>query len=149
MSCISRAIRARSAAAPRRPSWSRSNSSRAARSCSVATSARRWQRDTVVHRQLGERYHEVSELAELLRRDVVRASSVVENVNSRLRNYLFLRKEVGQGSLELLRFYLNHHRFLRSERSEREGKSPAELLSGQEHGHWLEMLGYQLFHQSA
>jgi len=114
-----------------------------------ATSARRWQRDTVVHRQLGERYHEVSELAELLRRDVVRASSVVENVNSRLRNYLFLRKEVGQGSLELLRFYLNHHRFLRSERSEREGKSPAELLSGQEHGHWLEMLGYQLFHQSA
>ena len=33
MSCISRAIRARSAAAPSRPSWSRSNSSRAARSC--------------------------------------------------------------------------------------------------------------------
>jgi hypothetical protein len=113
------------------------------------TSSRRWQRDAVVHRQLGERYHEVSALAELLRRDVVRASSVVENVNSRLRNYLFLRKEVGQGYLELLRFYLNHHRFLRSEHSEREGKSPAELLSGQEHSHWLEMLGYQLFRRSA
>jgi hypothetical protein len=113
------------------------------------TSPRRWQRDAVLHRQLGERYHEVSGLVAVLRRDVVRASSVVENVNSRLRNYLFLRKEVGQGSLELLRFYLNHHRLLRSAHGEREGKSPAELLSGQEHGHWLEMLGYQLFRRSA
>lgn len=113
------------------------------------TSPRRWQRDAVLHQQLGERYHELSRLAEVLRRDVVRASSVVENVNSRLRNYLFLRKEVGQGSLELLRFYLNHHRFLRSEHGEREGKSPAELLSGREHGHWLEMLGYQMFRRAA
>lgn len=113
------------------------------------TSPRRWQRDAVLHQQLGERYHELSPLAEVLRQGVVRASSVVENVNSRLRNYLFLRKEVGQGYLDLLRFYLNHHRFLRSEHGEREGKSPAELLSGQEHGHWLEMLGYQLFRRAA
>jgi hypothetical protein len=113
------------------------------------TSARRWQRDAVLHRQLAERYHELSGLVEVLRRDVVRASSVVENVNSRLRNYLFLRKEVGQGYLELLRFYLNHHRFMRSEHPEREGKSPAELLSGQEHSHWLEMLGSQLFRRAA
>jgi hypothetical protein len=113
------------------------------------TSPRRWQRDAVLHQQLGERYRELSPLVEVLRQGVVRASSVVENVNSRLRNYLFLRKEVGQGYLELLRFYLNHHRFLRSEHGEREGKSPAELLSGQEHSHWLEMLGYQLFRRSA
>ena len=46
MSCISRAIRARSAAAPSRPSWSRSNSSRAARSCSDASSARRCRIET-------------------------------------------------------------------------------------------------------
>jgi hypothetical protein len=115
----------------------------------AATSPRRWQRDAVLHRQLAERYHELSELVVVLRQGVVRASSVVENVNSRLRNYLFLRKEVGQGYLELLRFYLNHRRFLRSEHSEREGKSPAELLSGQEHSHWLEMLGYQMFRRSA
>jgi hypothetical protein len=113
------------------------------------TSWRRWRSDAVLHQQLGERYHEVSPLVEALREGVFRASSVVENVNSRLRNYLFLRKEVGQGYLELLRFYLNHHRFLRSEHPERAGKSPAELLSGQKHGHWLEMLGYQLFRRAA
>jgi hypothetical protein len=36
-------------------------------------------------------------------------------------------------------------RFLRSEHPERVGKSPAELLSGQSHPHWLQMLGFTLF----
>jgi hypothetical protein len=45
----------------------------------------------------------------------------------------------------LLQFFLNHRRFLRSERPERVGKSPAELLSGSAHPHWLEMLGYVRF----
>ena len=112
-------------------------------------SAARWRRDAELHRRLGERYHQVSELVEELRAGVVRASSVVENVNSRLRNYFFLRKEVGQGYLELLRFFLNHRRFLRSEHPERVGKSPAELLTGEAHAHWLEMLGYSPFSRAA
>jgi hypothetical protein len=112
------------------------------------TSTQRWQRDATLRRHLGERYHELSPLVAALRDEVVRASSGVENVNSRLRNYFFLRKEVGQGYLELLRFFLNHRRFLRSEHVERVGKSPAELLSGAGHSHWLEMLGYQLFRRA-
>lgn len=114
-----------------------------------ATSGARWQRDQTLRQRLGARYHEVSLWVAELRRGVVRASSVVENVNSRLRSYFFLRKEVGQGYLELLRFFLNHRRFLRSEHAERVGRSPAELLSGAAHGHWLELLGYQLFRQAA
>jgi hypothetical protein len=113
------------------------------------TSQHKWQRDAALRQRLGGRYHELSQLTATLRGGVVRASSVVENVNSRLRNYFFLRKEVGQGYLELLRFFLNHRRFLRSEHAERVGKSPAELLSGQEHSHWLELLGYQLFRRAA
>jgi len=112
------------------------------------TSQQRWQRDALLHEQLGERYHALAGLVQELRDGVVRASSVVENVNSRLRNYFFLRKEVGQGYLELLRFFLNHRRFLRSEHAERVDKSPAELLNGQEHEHWLELLGYQLFRRA-
>ena len=64
---------------------------------------------------------------------VVRASSVVENLNSRLRNYFFLRRQLGPDYLALLQFFLNHRRFLRSEHAERVGKSPAELLTGQSH----------------
>ena len=40
----------------------------------------------------------------------VRASSVVENLNSRLRNYFFLRRHLGPDYLQLLQFFLNHRR---------------------------------------
>jgi hypothetical protein len=109
------------------------------------TDGRRWRREGALRGQLGERYETLFGQVEVLRAGVARASSVVENVNSRVRNYLFLRKAVGGSYLELLRFFLNHRRFLRSEHAERVGKSPAELLSGQEHPHWLGMLGYQPF----
>ena len=45
----------------------------------------------------------------------------------------------------LLQFFLNHRRFLRSEHPKRVGRSPAELLHGEAHPHWLEMLGYSRF----
>jgi len=74
----------------------------------------------------------------------VRASSIVENFNSRLRSYFFLRRHLGPDYLKLLQFTLNHRRFLRSEHPERVDKSPAELLTGQPHPHWLDMLGFTL-----
>ena len=80
-----------------------------------------------------------------MRRGTVRARSLVENVNSRLRSYFFLRRHRGNDYLALLQFFLNHRRFPRSQRPERAGKSPAELRTGQSHRHWLELLGYQRF----
>jgi hypothetical protein len=111
--------------------------------------SRRWQREATHRQQLGARYYGLSEAVEELAVQVVRASSLVENVNSRLRTYFFLRRQLGPDYLELLRFFLNHRRFQRSEHEERVGKSPAELLSEQEHEHWLEMLGYQPFRRAA
>jgi hypothetical protein len=112
-------------------------------------SQRRWQREAVLRGQLGGRYHPVSEAVEEVASRTVRASSLIENLTGRLRNYFFLRRHLGPDYLALLQFFLNHRRFLRSERPEREGKSPAELLTGQEHSHWLELLGYQRFRQAA
>jgi hypothetical protein len=109
----------------------------------------RWRREQALRVRLGARYHELSGLVEQLRAGVVRASSLVENLNSRLRNYFHLRREIGGGYLELLRFFLNHRRLLRSERPWRAGHSPAELLSGQEHEHWLELLGYTRYRRTA
>jgi hypothetical protein len=40
----------------------------------------------------------------------------------------------------LLRFYLNHRRYTRRHHPERAGKSPYELLRGQPHPFWLDML---------
>jgi hypothetical protein len=105
----------------------------------------RWQKEAVLRQQLRGRFYPLSESLKHLAGEVVRASSLVENLNSRLRAYFFLRRHLGPDYLELLRFFLNHRRFLRSERPERVGKSPAELLTGTTHPHWLEMLGYQQF----
>jgi len=105
----------------------------------------RWSRDAALRERLGGRYFAISVAVAELAEHTVRASSVIENLNSRLRNYFFLRRHLGPDYLALLQFFLNHRRFLRSRRPERVGKSPAELLTGQMHPHWLEMLGYTRF----
>jgi hypothetical protein len=105
----------------------------------------RWSREAALREQLGPRFFAVSVAVVELADQTVRASSVIENLNSRLRSYFFLRRHLGPDYLTLLQFFLNHHRFLRSERPQRIGKSPAELLTGQPHPHWLEMLGYTRF----
>lgn len=102
----------------------------------------RWQKESVLRERLRGRFHVIEQAVRALSEQVVRASSIIENINSRLRNYFFLRRQIGSGYLELLQFFLNHRRFLRSERPERVDKSPAELLTGRPHPHWLEMLGY-------
>jgi len=107
--------------------------------------ATRWQRLAVLQSQLSSRYFPLSVAIVEMARQTVRASSLVENLNSRLRNYFFLRRHLGPDYLALLQFFLNHRRFVRSERPERAGKSPTELLSGSSHPHWLEMLGYVRF----
>jgi hypothetical protein len=111
--------------------------------------SRRWRREAAHRQQLGSRYHGLVEAVKELAASVVRASSLVENVNSRLRTYFFLRRQLGADYLELLRFFLNHRRLPRSERGERVGKSPAELLSGSEHEPWLQLLGFQRFRRAA
>ena len=65
----------------------------------------------------------------------------MENLNSRLRPYFTLRRRLGGSYLDLLRFLLNHRRFLRSRLAERWGESPRELMTGQGHTHWLTLLG--------
>ena len=105
----------------------------------------RWSRQAAFRQQLGPRFCPLSEaLAELVRL-TTRASSVIENLNSRLRAYFFLRRHLGPDYLALLQFFLNHRLFMNSRRPERIGRSPAELLTGHRHPHWLEMLGYTRF----
>jgi hypothetical protein len=70
-----------------------------------------------------------------------RSSSLVENLNARLRNYFTLRRHLANPYLDLLRFFLNHRRFMRSQLAERIGKSPRELMIGESHPHWLTLLG--------
>ena len=108
-----------------------------------------WATSNQLHRQIGYKFYLLSEAVEQAMKETPRASSLVENFNSRLRNYFFLRRTLGNDYLDLLRFFLNHRTFLRSEHPEREGKSPTQLLTGEPHPHWLELLGFELFRKPA
>ena len=107
-----------------------------------------WQQHGRLCRVLGSKFHQAEQAVRDILAETPRASSIIENLNSRLRNYFFLRRHIGDAYLDLLRFFLNHRRFLRSECPQRVGKSPAELLTGQPHRHWLELLGHQRFHRN-
>ena len=78
-----------------------------------------------------------------------RTSSMIENLHSRIKPYFLLRREIGFDYLELLQFSLNHTPFQRSAREERKGRTPTEILTGESHPHWLDMLGYQRFKKAA
>jgi len=108
-----------------------------------------WQNDTALWKRLGPLYRLVrGDIDEVLEK-TVRASSMVENLNSRLRSYFFLRRQIGPDYLELLRFFLNHRRYPRSRKEGRAGHSPAEILQGRALPHWLEQLGFTRFHRAA
>ena len=107
-----------------------------------------WQRWNQLHKKLAGKFHGVVDAVIGAMKQIPRSSSLVENLNSRLRNYFFLRRQLGTPYLDLLRFFLNHRTFLRSRRLERIGKSPKELMTGKNHPHWLELLGFTRFQRT-
>jgi hypothetical protein len=114
-----------------------------------STDPRYWQNDSAVRKRLGERYRAIRDDVRSLAENIVRASSMVENINSRLRRYFFIRRTLGSDYLELLRFFLNNRRYPRSRKESRVKKSPAEILGGQPQPNWLELLGFKPFRKAA
>ena len=112
------------------------------------TSNAYWQTWNLLQQKLSGQFHHLYEAVQEAMKQTPRASSMVENLNSRLRNYFFLRKQLGPDYLHLLQFFLNSRQFMRSECEERVGKSPTELMTGESHPHWLELLGFKRFQQA-
>lgn len=98
---------------------------------------------------IGEQYDEIEDEVLLILEQTHRCSSMVENLNSRVRPYLDERKSVSQKILNLIQFYLNHKPFMRSKHERLVDKTPAESLTGKLHKPWLEMLGFELFKRQA
>ncbi len=96
---------------------------------------------------IGADYDEIEDEVLGILENTHRCSSMVENLNSRVRPYLAEQKEVTQKRLDLIQFYLNHKPFARSKHARLINKTPAQALTGKDHQHWLEMLGFSLFKQ--
>ena len=112
------------------------------------TSDAYWQRWNQLHSEISGMVHWLMEAVGQALRQTPRASSLVENLNSRLRSYFFLRRSLAEPYLGLLQFFLNHRGFMRSAKPERVDKSPKELMTGQPHPHWLELLGVTRFQRA-
>jgi hypothetical protein len=117
--------------------------------CRDPRDGRRWAEESAIRQALRGWYDAACRAIDALIAATVRASSVVEDLNSRLRTYFSSRRHLGADYLELLQFDLNHRVLPRSERPERTGKTPAELLTGAAHPHWLERLGFTRFARPA
>jgi len=107
-----------------------------------------WQKWNQLQKKMSHKFWDINQAVEEALKSTPRASSLVENLNSRLRNYFHLRKHLGSDYLELLQFFLNHRTFIESRKPERVGRSPAELMTGEKHPHWLEMLGFDRFQRA-
>jgi len=108
---------------------------------SPSTSPAYWQGWNRLRATMGGKFHALFDAVGRAMAHTPRSSSLVENLNSRLRPYFTLRRHLGNSYLDLLRFFPNHRRFMRSRCAERHGKSPRELMTGQGHPHWLTLLG--------
>ena len=73
---------------------------------------------------------------------VKKASSLVENLNGRIRKYMDVKRVVPTGFFVLMKVYFNMRRYRRSRYPGRVGKSPLELLTGESHADFLDALGY-------
>lgn len=80
-----------------------------------------------------------NELGELIRL-TKRASSLVENLNSRIRMYIDLKRVIPKNFLSLMKVFFNTKKYRRSAIENRVGKSPYELLTGKECPDFFELV---------
>ena len=93
-------------------------------------------------RMLGYRYGEARDVFARLLDKTKKASSLVENLNGRIRVFIEVKRIIPSDFFVLLKVYFNTRRYKRSRRKERISKSPLELLTGHTQPEFLEALGY-------
>ena len=71
---------------------------------------------------------------------IKRASSMVENVNGRLRAYMNIKKHVSSNFYSLVQLHLNAKKYRRSRVESRKGRSPLELLTGKPWPEFIDLL---------
>ena len=73
--------------------------------------------------------------------ETYRASSMVENLNGRIRDYIDAKRRLPPMFTSLLQLYFNTKPYRRSGKEERIGKTPMEMLTGKPHASFFELLG--------
>jgi len=99
-------------------------------------------KDNELAKMLGDRYYEIRYEFQKLLKKTKKASSLVENLNGRIRDYIDIKRIIPTSFFILLKVYFNTRCYKRSRCEERIGKSPLELFTGNSYPGFLEILGY-------
>ena len=91
---------------------------------------------------LGGRQAQAKDVFEQLLNKTKKASSLVENLNGRIRVFIETKRVIPTRFFVLLKVYLNTRRYHRSRYRERIGKSPLELMTNCSLPDFYEALGY-------
>jgi hypothetical protein len=91
---------------------------------------------------LQDKYTKVHNAIQSAMDSTKKASSLVENVNGRIRVYIEAKRIIPPTFFILLKVYLNTRRYPRSRCKERIGKSPLELLTQTSQPEFLEIIGF-------
>ena len=91
---------------------------------------------------LGNKYSDAKCEFERMLNRTKKASSLVENLNGRIRVFIEVKRIIPVDFFVLLKVYFNMRRYKRSRCKERIGKSPLELMTGSQQLGFLEALGY-------
>ena len=92
--------------------------------------------------QLQDKYQEVQNEIHQALSSIKKASSIVENLNGRIRTYVEVKRIIPDSFFILLKVYLNTRRYTRSRCKERVGKSPLELLTQTQQPEFFEIIGF-------
>jgi len=91
---------------------------------------------------LMQKYDQTREAFNKLLSETKKASSLVENLNGRIRSYIEIKRVIPAQFFVLLKVYFNTRSYRRSRCKERIGKSPLEILTGKAQPDFLEALGF-------
>ena len=96
-----------------------------------------------------ERFGAAEKVHDRIVNSIKRASSLVENVNSRVRPFMDIKKHVSSNFYSLVQLYLNTKKYRRSRVEYRKGKSPVEILTGEQWPEFIDLLEERGFWEAA
>lgn len=91
---------------------------------------------------LMHKYNPARDMFQKLLNETHKASSLVENLNGRIRVYIEMKRVIPTHFFVLMKVYFNTRKYRRSRCPERVGKSPLELLTGKPQPDFLVALGF-------
>jgi len=87
-----------------------------------------------------ERFGAAEKVHDRILNSIKRASSLVENLNSRVRPFMDIKKHVSSNFYSLVQLYLNTKKYRRSRVEYRKGRSPVEILTGEQWPEFIDLL---------